>query len=208
MSPRLISLIDHCDPPAYPRARRRVVLIHGIHTPEGSSNVRRLFPYFADMHWDVAVFEYGFISALAARWRNPAIADHLAQVLCEDDHVVAHSNGAALLWLATQRPECPWLRHASLIAPALDATRCPRRIDTIDVYHNASDRLLGLARLLPAHAWGAMGRDGASCGNAVTNFDTLADEFRPKCSGHTGYFSDGTVQQFGARLAARHFLHR
>lgn len=184
---------------------RRVVLVHGINTAEGTTNLTRLATYFEGC--TVVLFEYGFLGPIRARWKNPAIARELAGWLRHNDDVVCHSNGAALLWLANQRRYAPWLRHVSLIAPALDATRCIHRADRVDVYHNADDRVVWLSQLLRRHAWGAMGRDGAACGNHTTNFDTLAPGWYPQVSGHLDYFQFGIYQQLGPKLAARHEVH-
>lgn len=181
------------------RGAPRVILVHGIHAPEGSSNVRRLVPFFAVAGFEVAVFEYGFVGVLGARWRNPGIAQALRACLRPGDHLAGHSNGCALIWLALGLPGCPPPGPVSLIAPALDRDKCLAA--PFDVYHNAGDGVVGLSRLLLRHAWGAMGRDGASCAWAH-NID--AAEFEPPVSGHLGYFGEAALPLFGPLLAGRH----
>lgn len=180
----------------------RVVLVHGIHAQEGTSHVRRLVSYFRDAGFDVDVFEYGWLSVLGARWRNPGIARRLAAIVEPEDHVVCHSNGAAVVWLAMRHHGMRCVQ-ASLIAPALDADKTLPGALWADVYHNAHDHVVWAARWLWWHAWGSMGRDGAESWD-IRNIDVGNHAGLPKIAGHLAYFNEDILPTFAPFLVERH----
>lgn len=184
-----------------------VVLVHGIHAREGHSNVRKLVPFFEAAGFRVTVFEYGWISVLRARWANPGIAKRLAALVRESDHVVCHSNGAAVAWLAMNDYGMT-CRKISLIAPALDDDKLFLSAIWTDVYHNACDHVVWFARLFIHHAWGSMGRDGCRNSSAklcgVANIDVADHAGLPVICGHLEYFEPHILPRFAPFLVRRH----
>lgn len=184
-----------------------VVLVHGIHSAEGTTNMRRLVPYFEQAGFRVTVFEYGWLGVIRARWANPGIARRLAALVRESDHLVCHSNGAAVAWLAMKNHNMK-CRHVSLIAPALDNDK--RMLGSIwtDIYHNRCDHVVWLARLMWWHSWGSMGRDGCSDPRALasghTNIDVANHAALPTICGHLEYFAPHVVPRFAPWLVRRH----
>lgn len=185
----------------------RVVLVHGIHAREGTSHVRQLQPYFEAAGFDVTVFEYGWVGVISSRFKNPRIAERLAGVVRPDDHLVCHSNGATVAWLAMRKfgMAC---RHVGLIAPALDDDKwLPEAIWT-DVYYNRYDDVVWFARLLIHHAWGSMGRDGCTNPHALVkgtiNIDVANHAALPQIRGHLGYFEPHILPTFAPWLVRRH----
>lgn len=185
----------------------RLWLVHGIHSKEGTSNVRRLAPYFEMAGFEVRVFEYGWMGVWGARWRNPDIAWRLADLVGPDDHVVCHSNGAAIAWLAMREHgmRCTML---SLIAPALDNDAVTAGATWTDVYHNECDHVVWLSRLLWWHAWGSMGRDGVlnvdGMRHGMHNVDVARHARLPQICGHLAYFNDEILPRFAPYLVERH----
>ncbi len=185
----------------------RVVLVHGIHAREGTSNVRKLVPYFEAQGFEVLVFEYGYVGVIDARFRNPGIARRLAEVVRPDDHLVCHSNGATVAWIAMHKLGMRCLK-VSLIAPALDDDKVMERATWTDVYYNRCDHVVWFARLLWHHAWGSMGRDG--CTNAdgirmgMCNIDVVNHAGLPKICGHLEYFEPYILPRLGPWLVKRH----
>jgi hypothetical protein len=185
----------------------RVVLVHGIHTREGASNVGRLAPYFERAGFEVKVFEYGWLGVLQARFRNPGIARRLAALVRRDDHLVCHSNGATVAWLAMRRHGMTCQR-VSLVAPALDDDKLMQNAAHTDVYFNGCDDVLWLARLFWHHAWGSMGRDG--CSNPLrrifdtVNIDVAHHPELPQICGHLDYFAEHILPRFAPWLVNRH----
>lgn len=184
-----------------------VVLVHGIHTREGETNMRRLVPFFEAEGFRVTVFEYGWLGVLWARWANPGIARRLASLVYESDHVVCHSNGATVAWLAMKlhNMKC---RRLSLIAPALDSDKYLFGALRTDVYHNGCDDVVWLARLIWHSAWGSMGRDGCTNPHALaashTNIDVAHHAALPRICGHLDYFSPNIMPRLGPWLVRRH----
>lgn len=185
----------------------RVVLVHGIHAKEGTSHIRQLKPYFEAAGFDVLVFEYGFMSVPGARWRNPDIAWRLADVVRPEDHIVCHSNGACIVWLA-MRDHGMRCQLASLIAPALDDDKRPKGAIWTDVYYNRCDDVVWFARLLWWHAWGSMGRDGCTDpmgpAHGVFNLDVAGHAGLPTICGHLEYFQPHILPTFAPFLVGRH----
>lgn len=188
-------------------SKPRVVLVHGIHAKEGTSNVRKLVPYFEHAGFEVVVFEYGWVSVIGARWRNPGIARRLAALVRPDDHVVCHSNGAAVAWLA-MRDHGMRCTQLSLIAPALDDDKWLRNATWCDVYHNHCDHVVWAARWLWWHSWGSMGRDGCTDPLAqafgVRNIDVAGHAGLPTICGHLEYFQPHILPRFAPWLVERH----
>lgn len=188
-------------------SRPRVVLIHGIYATEKTSHIRQVKPYFEAAGFDVVVFEYGFITALLTYLLNPGIARRLAELVRPDDHLVCHSNGAAIAWLAMKKHGMRCLK-VSLIAPALDADKVMHGATWTDVYHNRCDHVVAIARLFIRHAWGDMGRDG--CTNAegwrfgTRNIDVANHAGLPQICGHLQYFEPYILPRLGPWLVRRH----
>lgn len=188
-------------------SRPRVVLIHGIYAQEGTSHIRQLKPYFEAAGFEVVVFEYGFISALQTYFRNPGIARRLAALVRPDDHLVCHSNGATIAWLAMKKHDMRCLK-VSLIAPALDDDKVLPGATWTDVYHNRCDHVVWVARLFIRHAWGSMGRDG--CTNVdglrmgMHNIDVANHAGLPRICGHLQYFEPYILPRLGPWLVRRH----
>lgn len=191
-------------PPPYNTEKPRVVLVHGIHAREGTSNVRKLVPYFEAKGFEVLVFEYGWLGVIGARWRNPGIARHLASVMRTADHLVCHSNGATLAWLAMENHGMRCAR-VSLIAPALDSDKILQGSPFTDVYYNGCDHVVWFARLLVDHAWGSMGRDGCELsGRGMHNVDVANHAALPRICGHLEYFEPHILPRFAPWLVRRH----
>lgn len=182
-----------------------IVVVHGIHAREGQSNVWRLKPYLELAGHTVELFEYGFTSALLARWRNPGTAKRLAEAHGDSCDYVCHSNGAAVLYLA-MRDHGLKARRVSLINPALDADiRLPGAAAT-DIYYNAGDTVVGLAALLWRNPWGRMGSVGwmGPHDESITNIDCASTPGLPALDGHLDFFSPQKLDRWGHFLADRH----
>lgn len=185
----------------------RVVIVHGIHTREGTTNMRRLVPYFKAAGFDVLLFEYGYLSVIRARFANPGIAERLADVVRPDDHLVCHSNGATVAWLAMHKlgMRC---RHVSLIAPALDDNKLMEHATWTDVYYNRCDHVVWFSRLWWRHAWGSMGRDGCTHADGIRqgmcNIDVANHAGLPQICGHLEYFEPHILPRLGPWLVRRH----
>lgn len=188
-------------------SRSRVVLIHGIYAREGTSHIRQLQPYFEAAGFDVVVFEYGFVSALQTYFRNPGVARRLAELVRADDHLVCHSNGAAIAWLAMQKHGMRCVK-ASLIAPALDDDKVMQGASWTDVCHNVCDHVVWFSRLFWRHAWGSMGRDGCTNVDGIRlgmhNIDVANHAALPTICGHLAYFEPHILPRFAPWLVRRH----
>lgn len=143
----------------------KIRLIHGIHEPEGVSNMGM---FARHMQWvakksDVDLWQYGFLGFWAARWENGRIArdlawDHKQERRRGPEVWITHSNGAAVAYLAVEE-------HGATpdmiinINPALDRwlTAAVQRVETI---YSEGDRWVNLSQWLPFHIWGDQGKVG------------------------------------------------
>lgn len=189
----------------------RIILVHGIHAAEGQSHIGLLVPHLEALGLEVIRFEYGFLSALRARWANPGIAKRLAAIARPEDVVVCHSNGAAVTWLACEKYGLS-LNGVALINPALDSDKLLRNCGWMDVYHNPGDDIVWLSKWLINHAWGSMGRDGCTykplrgfelANYGVTNIDCGNTEGMPKIDGHLEFFSTAKIARWAQYLGLR-----
>jgi hypothetical protein len=181
---------------------RRIILVHGIRSSEGRSNVRKLVPALQAEGLETTVFEYGFIRFFTARWLNSSLAKRLAAIARPGDIVVAHSNGCAIAHRASERENADF-GGVVFIQPALDPERTTRA-PWVDVYFNAGDHVTWFAKLLPWHTWGEMGSVGyTGPGSNHTNFDTGNFPLMPKCDGHLDIFSAEKVSAWSKFIARR-----
>jgi hypothetical protein len=137
----------------------KIHVIHGIRTRDSRRSIGRIAPYFEQEGYEVVVHDYGYIRALETYWRNRKIAARIAKSVGPGDVLIGHSNGCDII----RRIAAGGTRFtgAVLFNAALDRdTKFAAGIDWIDVYHTHGDRIVTLARLLPWHSWGSMGREG------------------------------------------------
>lgn len=205
---------------------RKIILVHGIYAKEGESNVWNMKkPLEASTDFQVEVFEYGFVSMLQARFKNPGIAEKLAAAISPGDIVVNHSNGAAVTWMATHkygaRPD-----GVVMLQPALDEWRMPV-CKWAHVYYNKEDSVVWWSSVLLGNVWGKMGKtgyvqpgretplkydvlwqkvDGEERRTVVRQVDTINDAWRLNvrpARGHLAVFQQPDVAAWGAVVGSR-----
>lgn len=179
----------------------RIILVHGIRSKEGHSNVRQLVPAMQAEGMDTIVFEYGFIRFFMARFLNGRLAKRLRALAMPGDIVVAHSNGCAI----TQQAAAEGADFGGVvyINPALDPDKTTRA-PWVDIYFNPGDHVVWFSKLLPWHTWGEMGSIGYT-GAAInhTNFNTGDFPLMPKCDGHLDIFRAKNIGAWGKFIARR-----
>lgn len=205
--------------------QKRILLVHGIYSREGESNVWNMkAPLEQATGLPVVVFEYGYMHPVQARFDNPRISRRLADVMEPGDIIVNHSNGAAVTYLAT-------VKHGArpsgvvMINPALDEWRMPV-CDWAHVYYNDADEVVWWSHLLPGNVWGEMGRvgfipqgkrppawtrnrmalkdNGLTWQTSVLNTDTGISRIdAPAAKGHLAMFQSPCVQPWGKIVGGR-----
>lgn len=177
----------------------RVILIHGVHTPEGDSNIGRLAPAIeAASGKPVTRHDYGFMGFLQTYFRNAEQARRLAAATRRGDWWVTHSNGASIAWLAVHKHGA---RPGGIINfnPALDRHRTFNPVPYILTIHSDGDTAVRLSQYLPFHTWGDQGlvgyKGGYSAHQNVNGTTEVAEEAAYKT--HTGAFSDSRYKWWG-----------
>lgn len=136
-----------------------VYFIHGVHTRRKVYNFNQAFsPFFRRRGFQTFEYYYGHIWALQARWKNPGIAEDMAKRIDDDAILVAHSNGAALVYMMAELGKK--IRGAILVNGALDRDKHIAGADWEHVYYNPFDRIASLSRVFLWHPWGPLGQEG------------------------------------------------
>ena len=144
---------------------RRIIVVHGIHTDDSEGWMDVVARGFKESGWDARVWTYGYAYAMLTRWQNPSRSRALASLVRAGDMVLGHSNGGCLAWLAAKLG-AP-LGGAILVNPALDSDRAMApHVPWVNLYPNKYDEAVKIAKLFPAHPWGAQGRDGLTVPDA------------------------------------------
>lgn len=167
--------------------------VHGFNVSDSGANTTdRLVPFFSAAGYNVHEHDYGWFGLLQVRFLNGRVAKRVAKSVRPGDIGVGHSNGCAILARAAALVPFDGL---VLVNPALDKdTEFPASLRWIHVYHSNGDAAVSLARFLPMHQWGDMGRVGY-CGDdgRVLNFDHSPD-------GHSDIFKHGRVAEWGPKI--------
>lgn len=182
----------------------KVILVHGIHSPEGNNNMSALLPYLrrAARGREVVLHSYGFMGFWRARWDNDREAQILAAKIAPGDVVVTHSNGAAITYLATRKHGASPVGVIN-INPALDRWRTARA-PWVETIHSNGDRAVWWSQWLPGHLWGDQGKVGYQ-GDLDNTINHNASEFPlgMRYSGHMGLFARDRIDAWAQFLALR-----
>jgi hypothetical protein len=189
----------------------KVILVHGIHSPEGNNNMSALRPYLKkEMPYaDVEVFSYGFMGFWQARWDNDNVAKSLVSFTesCKREGRekvvwVTHSNGGAIAYLATKKygakPDM-----IIQINPALDRRKTPI-CKWVEVIYSNQDRAVDLSQWLPFHIWGDQGKVGYK-GSMKNTISFNASSFGEPMAyeDHCGLFEKKRIRQWASWIAYR-----
>lgn len=147
--------------------KTHVIFIHGFNVLDGGAGtVGKLLPYFAKAGCSTEMLSYGHFNLFMPRWKNKDVAQTLARLvksLKAKDYrviVVAHSNGATITHIAGEEFKAH-IDKVVYINPALNhGVKFPASFEKFDVWHNPSDWVVKLSRLLPLNLWGDMGARG------------------------------------------------
>lgn len=169
--------------------KRRVHLVHGIHTAYGSPVVHRLIPYLEAEGFEVFYPDYGYELAVATRAINPMLVGMMMPYVESGDLFVGHSNGCAI-GLELMRRGAP-IDGGAFINAALDVdVEIPPQVKFLDVYFNQGDKITRVAQVaswlgVVDSSYGEMGHAGyTGSDRRVTNHDCY-----PTCDGHSAIFN-------------------
>lgn len=175
------------------------ILIHGYNVADPGKTVGKLRPEFEALGVLVEVHNYGYWPfTWQVTRRNPKEAEEVAK-RCRywklkgyEVIVVGHSNGVAVIYLATKDHNAP-VDVCVAINPALDVHLNPApKAKSVQVWHNQGDRpvkwavwLRKIFKGVEARPWGAMGAYGYQGKDQnVINFNA-GEDFKKKADGHS-----------------------
>lgn len=183
---------------------KRAILAHGFNVSDGGAGSTDLLRAGLELQ-GIEVVEFdtkwkrGLIrDLLSVRFGNAKRARRLAKMIRPGDLLIGHSNGCALIDLATWQLAdmvTPPKVAAIYLNPALDSdSDLAPQVKECLVFYTATDKTVGLARRLIASRWGAMGRDGYQAhelDDADERYINIKYENHGIMrAGHSGVFSD------------------
>lgn len=134
-------------------------LIHGFNVKDRGQRTTDLFrPLLEVAGHRVIEIDYPWMFRLRTRMCNRGLAMVIAGMADENVNVIAHSNGAALTYLAATMGAK--FGHVTLVNPALDEKLAIPNAVSVDVWHSPSDFPVLIAKYIPVTIWGAQGRYG------------------------------------------------
>lgn len=164
---------------------RNIVLAHGFNVKDGGkATLLCLTPYLDYDSKQIAA--YGYFNLAKVRLCNDNVAGLIKGMTLNRSIGIGHSNGCAILVRAAEMGAT--FDQLVLINPALDNdTEFPAQVRKIFVYHNPTDSVVTISKLLLWHPWGDMGRVGyTGKDKRVTNID-LHERFG--FTGHSGHMT-------------------
>lgn len=191
-------------------------LIHGYRVENPEDGIGRLRTMFEVHGLDVEMFRCGRLT-LADVWfaDNNIAAALLSCIEQASRHYtvvpIGHSNGCALIYLAAKlqaKRNEQWFDSAVYLSPAL-GRKMAAPLRRVDVFHSRHDHTVGLARWIPFHIWGDMGRVGYR-GKDASHFNTDCADMIQGVVAHSAWWERDPLLFLRDRLAnpfaARHGL--
>lgn len=182
---------------------KRVYLIHGFNVNDkGAGTIVKLRPFFLKAGFRVIPLSYLYTNLLRVRLCNRGLAYLFASMARPGSIAVGHSNGCAIIHLAAQFG-APF-RDVVYINPALNkAAPLANPVRSAHVWHSPSDTPVRLARFIPRHIWGEMGRTGYTGDDPRYHNYDKENDYREQgfsSSAHSDIFEDANLDFFGPRI--------
>jgi hypothetical protein len=179
----------------------KVILTHGFASWNGRLQTTRLIPYLTSAGHEVHHYTYGLIGFIQVRTGNRKRAEAVCKLASPSCVGIGHSNGCAILRLATLMG-APFDKLI-FINPALDADAdIGPQVKECHVFHNHLDLATGFANLLIKHDWGEMGRVGyKGLDRRFVNHDTGRD-YSTRAYGHLGIFGKEAMAFYGPLISS------
>jgi hypothetical protein len=175
------------------------IFVHGFNVKDdGQHSIDTLKPavsHFRNIH--AVDYDYGWLGLFGVRFLNWRLGKALSGMIQNQDILVGHSNGCAVIYNAVMRSQHGCVL-AFFVAPALDSDVefPPEKFRRVVVLHSKHDIPVRLSKYLPFHTWGEMGAYGAKHPN-VKNIDCTQ-----WAKGHSAYFAPENQPKTRAILAA------
>ena len=173
-------------------SKQRVHFVHGFNVKDDGEGTTGLLAKEFERYGDFEVIKFspGFRLFLGVRVRNPRLAQQLAARIQPGDLLIGHSDGCNLIDKALHELNSlhPAKVSAVYINPALDAdTALAKIVDKCLVIHDHTDEIVWLAKWLPFHPWGEMGKNGYKAKRPELH----DDRYQNKSTGSLGHPDQG-----------------
>jgi len=165
-------------------------IVHGFNVKDdGHGSVDKIKRHLRKQQPDREIrdIDYGWMHRARVRLCNKNVARTIASMVAPGSNVIAHSNGAALVYYAAKFGAM-W-NHVTLINPALDSGLAIKNARSVHVWYDPSDPWVSLATYIPWSIWGRQGRTGYTGDNSRTQSFNMYQIFKKKHY-HSGVFSN------------------
>lgn len=138
-----------------------IYLVHGFNVKDdGRATTGSLRKYLEESGHTVRELRYGWMGRVRVRLCNASVARVLANLADPGSYIVAHSNGAAIAYLAAEYAIASTFKGVFLINPALDSDLEIPNVDKVHVFYSESDKWTSISKWIPWSKWGDQGKKG------------------------------------------------
>lgn len=172
-------------------------LFHGFNVEDGGADTSdKLIPYAEAAGYKVIDIDTGFMQRIRVRLCNDRLARVVARLVKPGSIAIGHSNGCALIHLATMHG-APFSQVA-YINPALDRDLAPGpQVEKFHVWHSPSDPWVKLAQFIPFTIWGDMGAVGYQGKDPRGINHNKETGYNCTSRDHSDVFTDDRIRFFG-----------
>lgn len=166
-------------------------ILHGFNIHDGGKKTTdKLIPIVEELGYTPIQFDYGWLGLLGARFFSNNLASLLASITKPGDIAIGHSNGCNIIHQATLKKAS--FHRVLFISPALgNSMELGPEVSQCTILHTRRDWVVQLAKFLPFHPWGNMGRVGyRGTDPRHKNIDCTN-----WAGGHSDYFSDQNLSR-------------
>jgi hypothetical protein len=137
-----------------------IYLVHGFNVKDdGADTIDTIRTHLENADLNVTDVDYGWFQLMRVHMCNKSIAKVMSTLVEPGSTCIAHSNGAALAYLACEFG-APF-KNVILVNPALDSNKAlAAQVENVQVWFSPGDTWAGIARFIPNSIWGAQGRKG------------------------------------------------
>jgi pimeloyl-ACP methyl ester carboxylesterase len=176
-----------------------VLLVHGFADNNGVFTTDKLRPFFEAAGYKVKEVDYDFTELVGVAVCDTRIAKVIAALAPEGCIAVGHSNGCAILQLASTY-NAPFSQLV-FISPALDSkAEVGKQVERIHVWYSPLDMPVRIAEIMHLKHWGDMGAVGyTGTDPRFINYNKQED-FKVHSYTHLDIFLANNIKFFGPEI--------
>lgn len=181
---------------------KKAYLLHGFNVKDrGAGSVDKLFPYLVQAGYEPVELDYFRKGRIGVRLCNKGMANIIAQTVEPGSIAIGHSNGCAIIHMATHFGA--GFSQVVYINPALNNDLVPgAQVGKFHVWHSPSDKAVRLAKFIPGSLWGNMGAVGYRGDDMRAANYNKEDDYAMSSDSHSDVFNDDLLAYFAPKMIA------